>query len=198
LRPLQAEASCCLSALEQGWCAQLSPRLQTRYSASRSWMRRCLAELLNMPPQAVPLHSPPGEAPALLSGGYVSLSHSGEALLIGWSPGPIGVDLEPLRRPLPAAALAARFFPPQEWQRLQHLPEQAQRSAVLESWVRKEAAIKWQRSSLARDLSQWHWDDEADALTHLQQGWSPSSICTSRDGWLCAAAGEGVDQLLWG
>lgn len=202
LRPLQGtlavDSSGWLSAAEQAWCAQLSARLQARYSASRSWMRRCLGDLLALSPEAVPLHSPPGEPPVLLGGGHLSLSHSGDRLLLAWSPGPIGVDLEAAQRPLPAAALAARFFPPEEWQRLQRLPAPQQRAAVLESWVRKEAAIKWQRGSLAQDLSHWHWDGEADRLMHRQRGWRPASVCVSRDGWLCAAVGDGVEQLLWG
>ena len=188
-----------VSPAEQGWSQTLPPPLQARYRRSRSLLRRQLAGLLHLPAAAVPLHSPPGEAPTLEHGhGYVSLSHSGDHVLLAWSPWPIGVDLEWHARPIQADLLARRFFPEQEWQRLQ-LHDAARRSAlVLESWVRKEAAIKWRRSSLARDLRHWCWNPDQQELLHLQEGWQPSSCCEPRHGWLCAVVGHAADQGIWG
>jgi hypothetical protein len=64
--------------------------------------------------------------------------------------------------------------------------------------VRKEAAIKWQQSSLARELRHWFWDRERQRLVHLQQGWQPDGWCHSLDGWLCAVVGEAASQGIWG
>jgi len=119
-------------------------------------------------------------------------------VLLAWSPEPIGVDLEWADRPVPALALARRFFPAEEARRLEALPPQLRNRALLESWVRKEAAIKWQRSALARDLRHWCWDAERHELRHLQQGWRPGSCCRSREGWLCAAVGSRLEQAIWG
>ena len=188
-----------ISAAERRWCAALPPARQDRYLASRGLLRQCLAGLLDRPPEAVPLWSPPGAAPLLKAGlGHVSLSHSRRHVLLAWSPEPIGVDLEWAERPVPALSLARRFFPAEEAMRLQALPPSLRNRALLESWVRKEAAIKWQRSALARDLRHWSWDGERCELHHLQQGWRPGSCCRSREGWLCAAVGSLLDQAIWG
>lgn len=201
LRPLSAPEplTAPLGSEERRWCAALPPARQGRYLASRGLLRQCLAALLELEPEAVPLWSPPGAAPLLAAGlGHVSLSHSRSHVLLAWSPEPIGVDLEWADRPVPALALARRFFPAEEARRLEALPPPLRNRALLESWVRKEAAIKWQRSALARDLRHWCWDGERHELRHLQQGWRPGSCCRSREGWLCAAVGSRLEQAIWG
>lgn len=186
-------------ARERGWSEHLPAALQQRYLISRSLLRQRLAALLQLPAEAVPLHSPPGEAPVLNGQhGHVSLSHSRQQLLLAWSPWPIGVDLEWQGRALQPQSLARRFFPHCEWQQLQALEPTALGAAVLESWVRKEAAIKWQQSSLARELRHWFWDRERQRLVHLQQGWQPDGCCHCLDGWLCAVVGEAASQGIWG
>ena len=199
LLPLAAGDGWPVSQAEQGWSQALPAPVQKRYLSSRSLLRRQLAGVLSLPAAAVPLHSPPGEAPTLQQGhGYVSLSHSGDQVLLAWSPWTIGVDLERQARPIQADLLARRFFPKQEWQQLQ-LHDSAQRAAlVLESWVRKEAAIKWRRSSLASDLRHWCWNAEQQELSHLQEGWQPASHCERRNGWLCAVVGQAAEQGIWG
>ena len=199
LEPLPLQQPACLSAAEQQWCAALPLLQQPRYSSSRSQLRRHLAALWACEPEAVPLHSPPGQVPRLAEGhGFVSISHSQQQLLTAWSPWPIGVDLEWEQRPLQAEPLARRFFPPQEWQRLAALEPPLRRQAVLESWVRKEAAIKWRGTGIAQDLRHWCWDSHREALIHLQQGWQPTSICRREQGWLCGLAGDAVSQGIWG
>lgn len=202
LRPLAAAAalSAELSAQEQAWCGPLPAAIAHRYTASRRWMRHCLAELLACAPAAVPLCSPPGQAPQLGDQlGWLSLSHSGGQLLLGWSLAPIGVDLESATRPLRPEPLARRFFPAEECGRLLALPEAERRRAFLESWVRKEAAIKWQANGrLADDLALWSWDDRCGQLCHGRDGWRPPVILRQQDGWLCAAVGEAVTQGIWG
>ena len=149
--------------------------------------------------ERVPLHSPPGQAPRLAPGfGHLSLSHSGDQLLVGWSPRPIGVDLEWSERPLAAAALARRYFPAQESAWLLALEPEPMRRALLKSWVCKEAAVKWQGSSLAQELRHWCWDASQQRLMHLAQGLQPPVLCCEHNGWLCAAVGEGVSQGIWG
>ena len=130
LRPLAAaaEVAAVLTPPERIWCAQLPPALRDRYSTSRRLLRHHLAALLGLRGELVPLHSPPAAPPRLAGGlGHVSLSHSGGQLLLAWSPAPIGVDLEWSLRPLQAAGLARRFFPPEEAERLLALPADDQR-----------------------------------------------------------------------
>jgi 4'-phosphopantetheinyl transferase len=201
LRPLAAATflSAELSAEEQQWCAQLPAAIAPRYAWSRRWMRHCLAELLACSPALVPLCSPPGQAPRLEQRlGWLSLSHSGDQLLLAWSLMPIGVDLEWGQRSLQAESLARRFFPAEEYERLLSLPAALRRRAFLESWVRKEAAIKWQGNGrLAADLAHWCWDDSLGTLRHDRAGWRPPVVLREREGWLCAAVGHAVDQGIW-
>ena len=199
LGPLTPEPAAALSPQEERWCAALPEALQGRYRGSRSQLRQRLAQLLARPAAELPLHSPPGQPPSLGEGlGFVSLSHSREQLLLAWSPWPIGVDLEWAARPLLAEAVARRFFPPEEWHDLQTLPPEQRQRAVLESWVRKEAAIKWHRGGIAHDLRHWSWHRLSGALVHLQHGWCPSSACRLHDGWLCAVVGEAAPLAIWG
>jgi len=202
LLPLQLEpeqVQALLSDQERSWCRQLPPALQARYGISRALLRRVLAPLLGLPPGEVPLHSPPGAPPRLPPGaGCVSLSHSRQQLLLGWSPQPIGVDLEWAQRPVLADALVRRFFPVAEQRQLECLAPEARQRAVLESWVRKEAAIKWRGSSLARDLRQWQFDRDCQQLLHLGGGWRPACHGSLHDGWLWAAVGDGVGPGIWG
>ena len=198
LLPLTAEDSWSLSEAERAWSAALPPAVQHRYRTSRHLLRAHLATCLGLPAEAVPLHSPPGEAPRLPEGyGAVSLSHSRDQLLLAWSPWRIGVDLEWQQRRIAAELLARRFFPPQEWQQLQCQAPPEREALVLESWVRKEAAIKWQRSSLATDLRHWHWCVERQRLEHLLEGWQPPSVCVRRNGWLCGVVGQAAEQAIW-
>lgn len=131
-------------------------------------MRSCLSDLWGVPAQAIPLHAPPGKPPALHSGwGFVSLSHSKGSALMAWSSAPVGVDLERLDRPFASDALMNRYYASSEQRRLRSLPKHAFHQAVLEHWLIKEAAIKWQQGSLAQDLT--HWVVAADGLSASHQ-----------------------------
>lgn len=198
LLPLDGSSSAVLSLQEEQWCAALPEALQPRYRSSRSQLRQCVADVLGCGPQQVALQSPPAQPPRLNDAqGYVSISHSGDRLLLAWSPAPIGVDLERSDRPLQAELLAQRFFPPQEVEALMDLPLAQRAGRVLESWVRKEAAIKWRGSSLASDLRHWCWNHAQQELIHLEQGWKPDCAVHLRDGWCCAAVGDGVLSAQW-
>ena len=131
-------------------------------------MRSCLSDLWGVPAQDIPLHAPPGNPPALHSGwGFVSLSHSKGSALMAWSSAPVGVDLERLDRPFASDALMSRYYASSEQRRLRSLPKHAFHQAVLEHWLIKEAAIKWQQGSLAQDLT--HWVVAADGLSASHQ-----------------------------
>ena len=159
----------CVSDQEQAWACNLSQTRQRRFLGSRSWMRSCLSDLWGVPAQDIPLNAPPGKPPVLHSGwGFVSLSHSKGSALMAWSSAPVGVDLERLDRPFASEALMSRYYAASEQRRLRGLPHQAFHQAVLKYWLIKEAAIKWQRGSLAQDLS--HWVVAADELSASHRG----------------------------
>ncbi len=186
----------CLSPEELAWGADLAGAQAHRYRSSRAALRQVLGLALQLPPPRVPLHSPPGQAPRLAAGlGWISLSHSGDGVLIGYSREPIGVDLEPEARPLDAAALMRRFYPPAEQEQLRRCPTDGLRQAVLTSWVLKEAAIKWRRRSLAAELLQWCYDHGSGRLLHLAEGLQPACSTGVLDGWRWAAVGAGCGTV---
>ncbi|MCP9882885.1 4'-phosphopantetheinyl transferase family protein [Cyanobium sp. Alchichica 3B3-8F6] len=195
LGPLRGADLSSLSPLERGWGEGLPEGQRQRYWYSRAALRQQLAAVLGLGPVQVPLHSPPGCPPRLDQGlGWISLSHSGEGLLIGYSRQPIGVDLEPAGRPLDAAGLLRRFYPVAEQARLQGLAGEDLRQAVLTSWVLKEAAIKWRQRSLAAELSQWCYDDSSGRLHHLGDGVQPDCRSAVHAGWRWAAVGAGCAE----
>lgn len=195
LGPLRAPLM--LSAKEQVWGAGLPEVRRQMYWASRSRLRLWLAHQLGCPPLEVPLDSPPGRAPRLRDdAGWVSLSHSGPGLLLGYSRQPIGVDLELLDRPLAAAALMRRFFPAQEVAQLARLASEERRQAVLCSWVLKEAAIKWQGTALAIDLRHWRLDHDSGRLEHGGSALQPECRTGLTPPWRWAVVGGGAARAL--
>jgi len=195
LGPLRGADLSSLSARERHWGEGLPEGQRLRYWHSRAALRQQLAVVLGLKPADLPLHSPPGRPPCLAGGvGWISLSHSGEGLLIGYSRQPIGVDLEAASRSLDAAGLMRRFYPEAEQARLEGLDGEGLRQAVLTSWVLKEAAIKWRQRSLAAELSQWCYDDSIGRLQHLGDGVQPDCCSSVHAGWRWAAVGAGCAQ----
>ena len=154
-------------------------------------MRRCLADLSGVEPDQVPLLAPPGSPPRLANGwGWISLSHCPDAVAVAWSSERVGVDLERTDRSVPARALAQRFFCVQDKRGLVDLDGDDLRREVLNQWVAKEAAIKWQRSSLARDLGRWSCSGSANRASHPDVfGGVPVVRCVV-DHWLLAVVGR--------
>jgi 4'-phosphopantetheinyl transferase len=187
-----------ISAEEWRWCQDLAPARRRNYCHSRARLRAWLAELWTCAPLEVPLLSPPGKPPRLSGDqAFLSLSHSGDGLLLGLSAEPIGVDLEAAARPLAADALMRRFFPPAEVRQLQRLEVASRRQAVLTSWLLKEAAIKWRRSSLAAELREWQLDHGTGQLRHLRLGLEPEGRSGRLGPWGWAAVGAGVAGAQW-
>lgn len=159
-------------------------------------MRAVLAPQLGLTPGLLPLHSPPGQPPTLPQGlGWVSLSHTADALLIAWSDQPLGVDLERADRRLDAQALAQRFFPESERAQLAGLADEALRRAVLRSWLVKEAAIKWRQRTLAAELGQWCLDHRCGTLRHSGDGIRVQPREGAEGPWRWAAVGHGLGPL---
>ena len=186
-----------LSDQERVWGEDLPPLRRGLYCRSRAAMRRLLGEVLDLAPRQVPLHSPPGEPPRLNHGhGSVSLSHARGALLIGWAPRPIGVDLEPQDRRFEAGALMQRFFPPAEQLQLAPLTAEPLRRAVLRSWLAKEAAIKWRQRSIAVELAAWDFDHQQGLLRHRHDGTVLQPREGAVEGWCWAAVAGAPDLAL--
>ncbi len=197
LLPLRGGDPASLSARERGWSNGLAEARARTYRSSRALLRQLLSAVLGVDPSHVPLHSPPGLPPRLAEGfGWISLSHSGDGLLVGYSRAPIGVDLEPVGRPLDAVALMRRFYPQQERMQLEGLSGDDLRKAVLTSWVLKEAAIKCRHRTLATELRQWRYDHVRRQLQHLGEGVRPDCHSGVLGEWRWAAVGQGCQNVI--
>ncbi len=120
-----------------------------------------------MNPLEIPLETPLGKAPSLGHDlGHLSFSHCNDALLLGWSPNQLGVDIERSDRTFASHRLASRFFSQDDHNELTHLDPESFRIRVLEKWIIKEALIKWQNGSLASDLREWVINQEANLAIH--------------------------------
>ena len=120
----------------------------------------------------------------------MSISHTHDALALGWSVLPIGIDLERSDRSFDALTLARRFFDCRDLDGLDSMPSEACRSEVLRQWLAKEAAIKWQRGSLARDLSAWSWSGNAVEAHHLEDDRQVRVRHHQWGDWLIAVASD--------
>ena len=106
-----------------------------------------------------------------------------------WASQPVGVDEERLDRRFAAGALARRFFAPEDCRPLKPLQGESLRGAVLRQWVAKEAAIKWQRGSLAKDLGQWSCSADDLMARHARGCWEVPVRRIELRPWLVAVAG---------
>ncbi len=152
---------------EEKIARQLSPLRSIQFRHSRGYARHHLAQLFKIAPLDIPLIASPGEPPKLPNGwGYLSFSYCCDSFLVGWSSLRLGVDLERSDRSFHAAKLAKRHFFKLELDSLANLNKAELRSAVLDKWLAKEAAIKWQNGSLGEDLSNWYYDFTSSSVVN--------------------------------
>ncbi len=145
----------------------MPPHRSRQYIHSRGYTRHALSELMNTPPLEIPLKADPGSPPELKKNwGFVSFSHCADALLIGWSHEPIGVDIERNDRSFSSDKLAIKYFSKEERELLKIYSTKQRKSTILDFWVKKEAAIKWQRGTISKDLSQWSLRKDTKEALH--------------------------------
>lgn len=174
---------------EEKWANQLAPKRAKEYKHARGCTRQALSDLLDIPPLRIPLNAAPGKPPTLAKGlGYISLSHCNDALLLGWSQSPIGVDIEKKDRPFSVHPLINRFFSIKDKQTLKNLHGEQLRSATLKLWVVKEAAIKWQQGKLSKNLREWNWELTSSYAMHNSLEYKVKMIQIDLDSWIIAIA----------
>lgn len=145
-----------ISIKEQEISNTLFGKRAYQFKYSRGYIRNSLSNLFNIDPLQIPIEALPGSPPALPKGwGYLSLSHTEDALLIGWSKHKIGVDIERKNRSFASKAIVNKYFSKEENKSLNLIDESSFDNKALDLWVKKEAAIKWQEGKLLRDLPKW-------------------------------------------
>jgi len=134
--------------------------LETRY-----YMRDALSALLNINPMKVPITAQPGEPPKLPNGmGYISISHCKDAFIIGWHRENIGIDLERSDRNFNYKKLAKKYFQKENIKNYN-----LNKYSILREWSAIEAAIKYDRGKLSRDIKEWKYEINTDNLYHVSK-----------------------------
>ncbi len=115
-----------------------------RYRAAHAALREILAGYLGCDARAIHFERDPGGKPRT-AGIEFSVSHSGELALAAVARATaVGVDVERIRRLPDAAAIAGRFFPPEEAAAVRANPE-----CFFRLWTRREAWLKAEGTGLA-------------------------------------------------
>ncbi len=185
-----------ISSQEVEWQKKLSSSRAFQYEHSRGYVREALSNILEIPALEIPLISPPGSPPQLPKEmGYVSLSHCKDVLLIGWSRRNIGVDIERSDRFFEAKKILNGFFSNNEKQSFKDLKDKELNSEVLKLWVRKEAAIKWQKGSIFNDLSKWNFKLGTNKLENQNKGYDVKSFFIDFEDWYISVACNNISEM---
>ncbi len=151
-----------------------------------------MSSMTGLEPLDIPIKADPGEPPSLAEGlGHISMSHCSDALLIGWSPEKIGVDIERKDRQFQAHKLSKRFFSQYENCEIENLTPSQAKELVLKRWVIKEAAIKWQSGKIATNINQWIWKNKSAFAYHKKLGHKVKVYEHIHDQWTYAIALDG-------
>jgi len=178
-----------ITSKEKKLVKKLTPRRRLLYHFSRGCLRHVMSNMTGLDPLDIPLKANPGEPPLLAEGwGHISMSHCSDALLIGWSSGEIGVDIERKDRQVQAYKLSKRFFTQDENCEIENLTPSQAKEIVLKRWVVKEAAVKWQRGKLANNINQWIWKNKSSFAYHKKLGHKIKVYEQNLDQWTYAIA----------
>ena len=129
---------------------------------SRAQIRYSLSTLFDINPLDIPLEAFPGEPPNLPENmGNLSISHCRDALVVIWSKNRIGIDIERVDRNFNFRSLNDKYFIPNSNEKEKVQPEE-----VLKKWSGIEAAIKWDKGKLSKDLRYWKYVKNKKYIFH--------------------------------
>ena len=132
---------------------------------SRFYIRDALSRLFDLKPLEIPLRANPGEPPTLPIGmGYVSMSHCQDACIICWNKERIGIDIECSDRNFNYKGLAQKYF----YQKIINNSELSKYD-ILKQWSAIEAAIKWDRGKLSKDIKYWRYKNYKKNIFHTKK-----------------------------
>jgi len=144
--------------------SKLSTQRASIFLESRAFIRHSLGNLFNLDPLEIPMKANPGEPPVLPKGmGYVSISHSRDAIILIWYHKKIGIDIERIDRNFNYDKLAKKYFLKSN---RSISKSQLNKYSILNQWCAIEAAIKWDYGKLAEDIKEWQYYEEDKILFH--------------------------------
>tara|TARA_B100000900_G_scaffold396521_1_gene395898 strand:- start:310 stop:912 length:603 start_codon:yes stop_codon:yes gene_type:complete len=132
---------------------------------SRFYIRDALSKLFDVNPLEIPLRANPGEPPTLPNGmGYVSMSHCQDACIICWDKERIGIDIECSDRNFNYKGLAKKYF----YKKIINNSE-LNKHDILKEWSAIEAAIKWEKGKLSKDIRYWKYKNNKKNIFHTEK-----------------------------
>lgn len=141
---------------EKEIAGQLSKHRSEEYKFSRGYTRHVLGKLFNIKPLEIPLIANLGEAPVLPAQfGFLSISHTIDALAVSWSNDKVGVDIERFDRKLHSPILLRKYLNDEKHFKKFTGNDEKIRQQILNIWVVKEALVKRERSSIAHGFKNW-------------------------------------------
>lgn len=191
-----------LAADEQARAARFRfERDRARYIVGRALLRELLARYLQSEPEGLVFHYGEFDKPALRSGPWFNLAHSGSLALYAFSnAGEIGIDVEIDDADFASERIAERFFSPAEVSTLRALPAEDQPRAFLTCWTRKEAFIKARGDGLNLPLDSFDVTLASDAHAELLRTawcaeeagqWHMEDLSDRQAGYIAAVAQRG-------
>ena len=183
-----------ITDLEKEKLNNLSNHRAIEYAFTRGHVRDILSKLFGISPLDIPLESFPGKPPILKGElGNISISHCKDALFIGWSTKNIGVDIERKDRKFKSNNIAEKYFLKEERKELEKLSGEKRRLSILKLWVLKEAAIKYQRGTIMRDLSLWEINNKYTSAHHKSLNISLNTFCFHKKSWVLGIAHNSIN-----
>jgi len=169
--------------------SKLPKRRANIFLESRSFIRHSLGSLFELNPLEIPIVANPGEPPELPKGmGYVSFSHSRDAIVLVWHEKNIGIDIERTDRNFNYEILAKKyFFKSSNIRKLN-------KELILNQWCAIEAAIKWDHGKLAEDLKEWQYFKNDKILFHKKKKLNLKFSQVKYYQWTICLAYQGVSQ----
>ena len=150
------------TASELEIASNLSQSRAKIFLETRFYMREALSALFDINPIEIPIKAHPGEPPRLPNGmGYISISHCIDAFIVGWHQEKIGIDIERSDRDFNYKKLAKKYFRRENMKNYN-----LNRYSILKEWSAIEAAIKYDRGKLARDIKEWKYQMHENNLFH--------------------------------
>lgn len=123
-----------------------------RFLLGRALLRLFAGDILDVPPQTVPLQATSTGKPIIANCGlHVNVSHSGDVVALAMAERPVGIDVEAIAEAVPWEAMTIAFSPT-ERARLSGLAGDERRRRFYEIWTRKEALLKADGRGLHDDL----------------------------------------------
>jgi len=142
--------------------SKLSKSRAKIFLETRHYMRDALSALFEIEPIRVPIIAPPGEPPKLPIGmGFISISHCKDAFIICWHHKKIGIDIERSDRDFDYKSLAKKYFRQENI-----INSNLNKYLILKEWSAIEAAIKFDRGKLSKDIMEWRYGIDKKNLYH--------------------------------